>query len=50
MVCILDDDPAKQGSYLMGVPIPGGREILEQTVREYEINQILIAIPIYGGG
>lgn len=45
VVCILDDDPAKQGSYLMGVPIPGGREILEQTVREYEINQILIAIP-----
>ena len=45
VVCILDDDPAKQGSYLMGVPIPGGREILEQTVREYGINQILIAIP-----
>ena len=45
VVCLLDDSKEKQGSYLMGVPIPGGREILEQTVRDYHISQIIIAIP-----
>lgn len=45
VVCILDDNPGKKGSYLMGVPILGGREILDQTVKKYGINQIMIAIP-----
>ena len=45
VVCILDDSPEKQGSYLLGVPILGGREILDQTVKKYGINQIMIAIP-----
>ena len=45
VVCILDDDPEKQGSYLMGVPILGGRELLEKTVKDYNISQIMIAIP-----
>lgn len=45
VVCILDDSPEKQGSYLMGVPILGGRELLEKTVEDYNISQIMIAIP-----
>lgn len=45
VVCILDDDPGKKGSYLMGVPVLGGREILEKTVRDYGIQEIMIAIP-----
>lgn len=45
VVCILDDKPEKKGTYLMGVPVLGGREILEQTVKEYGISEIMIAIP-----
>lgn len=45
VVCILDDKAEKKGTYLMGVPVLGGREILDQTVKEYGISEIMIAIP-----
>ncbi len=45
VVCILDDNIGKKGTYLMGVPVLGGRELLEKTVKDYNINEIMIAIP-----
>lgn len=45
VVCIIDDDPQKQGSYLMGVKIVGGREMIERYAAEYEVQDIILAIP-----
>lgn len=45
VACILDDSPDKKGTYLMGVPVLGGREVLSKAVSEYDIGEIMIAIP-----
>lgn len=45
VACILDDNPEKKGSYLLGVPILGGRELLEDAVDQFDIKEIMIAIP-----
>ncbi|SDB21266.1 polysaccharide biosynthesis protein [Eubacterium oxidoreducens] len=47
--CIVDDNPAKKGTFLKNVPIVGGRERLPQLVEQYEVDEIMIAIPsLYG--
>jgi len=48
IVCIIDDNPYKKGSYLLNVPIIGGREIIEESVNKYDIEDIIIAIPSAG--
>lgn len=45
VACVLDDNIEKKGSYIMGVPILGGRELLEDAVKKFDIKEILIAIP-----
>ena len=45
VVCIIDDDLQKQGSFLMGVKIVGGRECIERCVEKYGIKDIILAIP-----
>ena len=45
VVCIIDDDLQKQGSFLMGVKIVGGRECIERCVGKYGIKDIILAIP-----
>lgn len=45
VVCILDDDPTKKGTYLMNVPILGGRELLDEAVKNFNIKEIMVAIP-----
>ena len=45
IVCIIDDDVAKRGSYLMGVPVVGGREKIAACVEKYHIDDIILAIP-----
>lgn len=45
VVCIIDDDPRKQGSYLSGVKIVGGREEIERYAEEYQVKDIILAIP-----
>ena len=45
VVCIIDDDIAKQGSYLMGIPVVGGREKIAACVEKYNIDDIILAIP-----
>lgn len=45
VACVLDDNPEKKGSYLLGVPIVGGREVMQDAVRKFNIKEILIAIP-----
>lgn len=49
VVGIVDDDPAKQSLILHGVPILGSRKNIEYLVREYEVDEIIIAIPSASG-
>ncbi len=45
VVCIIDDDPKKHGSYLMEIKVVGGRDMIEQTVERYKISDIILAMP-----
>ncbi len=50
VVCIIDDDPAKQGLRLMGIHIVGGRDKIIEAVRKYSIKEIILAIPSCSNG
>ena len=43
--CIVDDNPAKEGKYIEGVKIIGGRERIPWAVEQYDIDQIILALP-----
>ena len=43
--CIIDDDPEKKGTYIHGVRIEGGRDMILQCAQKYEINEVIIALP-----
>lgn len=43
--CIVDDDPAKAGTYLQGIPIVGNKEKIPYFAEKYQIEEIVIAIP-----
>lgn len=43
--CIIDDDPAKLGTYLQGIPIVGKKEMIPYYAEKYGIEEIVIAIP-----
>ena len=45
VLCIIDDDPNKQGRYIDGVPIVGGRDTIFNNVEKYQIQKIYLAIP-----
>ena len=45
VVCVIDDDPVKKGRQLMGVPVVGGRDMIEEAVDRYNITEIVLAIP-----
>ncbi len=44
-ICIIDDDKQKQGKYIHGVPIVGGRADIEEAAKIYKIDEIIFAIP-----
>ena len=43
-VAILDDDPAREHSFISRVPVVGGTDAVADTVDHYNINEIIIAI------
>ena len=43
--CLIDDNPNKQGKYLNGVPIVGGRDKILWAAEKYRITKIIFAIP-----
>ena len=45
VVCIIDDDPRKKGSYLLGVPVVGGRDEIVASAQRYHVSDIILAIP-----
>ena len=45
VVCIIDDDPRKLGTQMMGVRVVGGRDYIEEAVERYAVTEIILAIP-----
>ena len=45
VVCIIDDDRSKRGSYLRGVKIVGGRDSIVEMAIKYGVEEIVLAIP-----
>jgi len=43
--CLVDDDPGKKGKYLRGVMVAGNRNDICRLADEYDIDEIMIAIP-----
>ena len=43
--CVIDDNEGKQGKYLRGVQIMGGREDIPRLAHELEIDEIVVAMP-----
>ncbi len=48
-ICFVDDDPAKAGMRLHGLPIYPGTTKLDEIIRENSIEDVLIAIPSTSG-
>ena len=44
-VCIIDNDPEKIGTEIMGVKVVGSSADIPQYARKYRIEQIILAIP-----
>lgn len=45
LVGVVDDDPAKQGMYVYGIPVLGQVSDLVTLVKKHQIDQVTIAIP-----
>ncbi len=45
IMCIIDDDKNKNGTYINGIPVVGGRKEIQKYCTKYNINEIIIAIP-----
>ena len=43
-VCLIDDDTNKQGRYLEGVPVVGGRDEIMAAAKRFRVDKILLAI------
>ncbi len=48
-LCVIDDDVAKHGTTVCGVPVVGARDVIGKMVAKYEIAQIFVAIPAARG-
>ena len=45
LACVIDDNTAKLGKHLCGVPIVGTRRDIADAVKQYKISKIIFAIP-----
>lgn len=45
VVCCIDDDSAKWGKSIRGVPIVGGRHTISTAAAKYRVEEIILAIP-----
>jgi FlaA1/EpsC-like NDP-sugar epimerase len=45
VVCVIDDNKAKVGSYIQGVKIIGTRHNIVDAVKKYEVTDIIVAMP-----
>nr|WP_049617913.1 nucleoside-diphosphate sugar epimerase/dehydratase [Streptococcus sp. X13SY08] len=49
VVGLIDSDPNKKGTYLVGKQVLGNRRDIPKLVKEYEITEVVIAIPSLPG-
>ena len=49
VVCLIDDNPAKKGRILEGIPIVGTRDDIPDAVKKYNVKKIIFAIPTSSG-
>ena len=49
-IAFIDDDPAKKGLRIHGIPVLGNRHDIPSIVQKYNIHHIIIAIPTASGG
>ena len=49
VVAAIDDNPVKQGKYIEGVPIVGGRNDIAEACERYGVEEIIYAIPSCSG-
>jgi len=45
VVCAIDDNPAKRGNTINGVKIVGGRELIPEMIRKYDVDDMVISMP-----
>ena len=45
IVCIIDDNKEKIGTYIREIQVVGSRKKIKQAAERYEVNEIIIAIP-----
>lgn len=45
IVLAVDDNKSKQGAYLHGIPVKGGVEHIPELANQYQIEEIIVAIP-----
>lgn len=45
VVCFVDDDKNKQGKFMNGIPIAGGRMDIPKVVEHYRVDEIYLAMP-----
>ena len=45
VVCLIDDDPGKQGRFIEGVQVVGGRDEILAAVEKYRVDKIFLSIP-----
>ena len=45
LCCVIDDNEAKWGKYLEGIPVIGGRDKITEAANRFHITQIIFAIP-----
>ena len=45
VVCVIDDNTNKVGSYLHSVPVVGNRDAIPEMVKKYRVTDIILAMP-----
>ncbi|WP_416327848.1 nucleoside-diphosphate sugar epimerase/dehydratase, partial [[Eubacterium] hominis] len=45
VMCFIDDDSTKWNRSIHDIPVVGGRDVIVEAVKKYEIEEILIAMP-----
>lgn len=45
VLCVIDDDRKKIGNYIHGVKVVGGREEIIECAAQYDIDEIIVAMP-----
>ncbi len=48
-VAFLDDDVRKHGTFILGIPVIGGRESIAAAAKEYHAEEAIIAVPTAPG-